>query len=96
MYYLAARFTDRIKTVSPYASIRVIIYLEQRDQLLSCRFSRDGYWYIVVIGEKPPFAIHKMLISHMNRGTRMRIDDASCARLFAKLEQKRKQKERQP
>src|SRR5579859_7616780 len=33
-YYLAARFVDWMKTISPFASIRTIIYLEQRGSLM--------------------------------------------------------------
>ncbi len=94
-YYLAARFGTREKTLSPYASIRTIIYLEQRNRLTSLRFSRGEYWYIVVIGDRPPVAIHQKLLAHMNRGTRMRIGEASLATLSAKIQQKRQQKERQ-
>lgn len=91
-YYLAARFVDWMKTISPLASIRTIIYLKQRGRLVAYRFARAEYWYILIIGDRPPGAVHRRLLDHINRGTRMRIGEASITKLYEKWQQKREQK----
>jgi hypothetical protein len=93
-YYLAARFVNWMKTLSPYASIRTIIYLEQRGRLIAYRFVRAEYWYILVIGDRPPCVVHRKLLEHINRGTRMRIGETALTKLYAKWQQKQQQKER--
>src|SRR5437868_14460326 len=91
LYYLAARFPNKIAAGKAYDPIQTIIFEEDCD-LSAYRFfeQHERKWYVVVIGEEPPPPLHQRLATilfTLTRGERVTLDSQTLAVLMARRAQ---------
>ncbi len=75
-YYLAARFPSVEAAGAVYFPLQQMIF-EAKDaiDLSAYRFKRGGVWHVVVLGVKPPIAVHLQIEAELTRGELVSLTD---------------------
>ena len=75
-YYQSARFPTEEKAGAVYFPLQQIIFEEQNECDLSAyRFKITEGWHVVVLGEKPPEALHLRIEALLTNGELVSIRD---------------------